>query len=102
MNEHYVGSSITENHFGGTCQHVDKSCHFSDPTSAPDTLDEPSKLDAPEDHLVELDSTSLMFQLQDTSRDEIQFVPELKEHLDNAILSQTDVFLLPMTMNCSY
>ena len=34
-----------------------------------------------------------MIQLQDTSSVEIEFVPEFEEYLDNANLSQTDVFL---------
>ena len=33
---------------------------------------------------------------------QIKFVPEFEEHLDNAQLSKTDIFLHPMTMNCSY
>ena len=36
-----------------------------------------------------------MFQLQDTSSVEIEFVPVFEEHLDNAHLSQTDVILAP-------
>ena len=42
--------------------------------------------------MLELDSTSLA---QDTSSVEINFVPEFEEHLDNANLSQTNVFLEP-------
>ena len=74
---------------------MDKSCHLSDPISTIDGFDESSTLDAPDDHLLELDSTSLAFELQDTSSVEIKFVPEFEEHLDNANLSQTDVFLEP-------
>ena len=42
-----------------------------------------------------LDSTSLAFQLQDTSSVETELVPEFEEHLDNPNLSQTDIFLEP-------
>ena len=72
---------------------MDKSCHLIDSTSI--SLDESSTLDAPDDHLLELDSTSLTFQLQDTSSVEMEFVPEFEEHLDKANLSQTNVFLEP-------
>ena len=63
---------IPENHCAETPQHVDASCHLSESTSTIDSLDELSKLDAPDDHLFELDSTSIRFQLQDTSSVEIE------------------------------
>ena len=46
-------------------------------------------------NLLELDSSSLMFQLHDTSLVEIEFVTEFEEHLEMPQLSQTDVFLAP-------
>ena len=58
-----------------------------------------SKLGAPNEHLLELDSTSFAFQLQDTSCFEFKFVPEFEEHLDNANISQTGSFLNDMTMD---
>ena len=60
-NKQIFWSSISDNHCGETPQHVDKSCHQSDSTSTTDGLDEPSPLDASDDHLLQLDSTSLMF-----------------------------------------
>ena len=94
-NEQYFGSSIPDNNCGETPQHVDKSRHLSDPTSTTDSLDESSTLGVPEDLLLELDSTSLVFQLQDASSVENEFAPELEEHLDNANLSQTGLLLEP-------
>ena len=94
MNEQYFGSSIAANYCGETFQHVDK-CHLSDSTGTTDSLDESCTLDAPDGHLLQLDSTSLAFQLHDTTSVEIKFVPEFEEHLHNANLSQTDVFLEP-------
>ena len=82
MNEQYLGSFIPDNHCGETPQHVDKPGHLSDPTST-------------------TDSTSLVFPLQDTYSVEIEFVPEFEEHLNNANLSQTDVFLNHISMNSS-
>ena len=57
---------------------MDKPCHLSDPTSTTDSLDESSTMDAPDDYLLELDSTSLTFQLQNTSSVEIEFVPRVE------------------------
>ena len=81
MKEQYIESSIPANHCGETPQHVDKSCQSCDSTSTTD------------DHLLELDSTSLKFQLQGVPSVEIEFIPEFEEHLDNNNLSQTAVFL---------
>ena len=74
-------------------QDVDKSCHLSDSISTTDSLDESSTLSAPDDHLLQLDSTSPSFQLQDTSSVEVEFVSESEGHLKHANLSQTDIFL---------
>ena len=102
MNGQYFGLSIPDNHCGETPQHVDKSCHLSDPTSTTDSLDESSTLYVPHDPLLELTSTSLISLLHDASSVEIKFVPELEEHFDHAKLSQTDLFLSHITMNSSY
>ena len=72
------------------------------PPAPTDSLDESSTLSAQDDHLWQLDSTSLTSQLQDTSSIEIEFVPELEGQLDHGNPSQTDFFLNTMTMNCSY
>ena len=93
--EQYFESSIPANHFGEAPQHGDKSCHLSDCTSTTHSLNESRALDASGDHLLELDSTSLMSQLQDISRNQIEFVSEFEDHLDHVNLSQTDVFLEP-------
>ena len=61
VNEQYFGSFIPHNRCGETPQHVDKLCHLTDPISTTDSLDQSSTLDAPDDHLLELDSTSLAF-----------------------------------------
>ena len=76
-----------------TPQDVDKSCHASDSTSTTDSLDDSSTLIGPDDHLLQLDSTSLSSQLHDTSSIEIVFVSKSEGHLDHANPSQTDVFL---------
>ena len=44
-------------------QDVDKSCHLIDSASTTDSLDESSTLSAPDDHLLQLASTSLSSQL---------------------------------------
>ena len=59
-------------------QDVDKSCHLSDSTSTTDSLDGSSTLSAPDDHLLQLDSTSPSFQLQDTSSVELNLLLILK------------------------
>ena len=74
-------------------QDVDTSCHLSDSTSTTDSLDESSTLSAPEYHLLQVDSTSPSFKLQDTSSVEIEFDTEFEEQLDHGNLSPTDVFL---------
>ena len=61
LNKQYVGPSITGNHCTEMPQHVDKTCHLCDCTCTSGSLDELSTLDAPDDHLLELDSTSLVF-----------------------------------------
>ena len=72
---------------------MDKSFHLSEPTSTTDGSDESSTLSATEGHMLQLDSTSPSFQLQETSSVEIEFVPEFEGQLDHGNLSQTDVFL---------
>ena len=57
-------------------QDVDTSCHLSDSMNTTDSLDESSMLHAPDGYLLQLDSTSLSFQLQDTSSVEKEFIPE--------------------------
>ena len=54
VNEQFFGSSIPDNHYRETPQHVDKPCHLGDPTSTTDSWDESSTLDAPDDHLLDL------------------------------------------------
>ena len=71
-------------------QDVDKSCRLSDSNSTADSLDESSTLSAQDDHLLQVDSTSLSS--QDTSSVQIGFVPESEGQLYNYITS-TDVFL---------
>ena len=72
---------------------VDKYCHLSDSTSTTDSVDESTTLSAPDDHLLQVESTSPSFQLQDTSSVEIDFVPDSEGQLDNGNISPTDVFL---------
>ena len=72
---------------------MDKSCHLSDFTSTTDSFYKLSTQSAPDDNLLQLDSTSTSFQQQDISSVEIEFVPRFKGHLDQAHLSQTDGFL---------
>ena len=99
VTEQYFGPCIPENHCVETPQHVDKLFHLSNLTSTPDCLDKPSTLDVPDDHPLELDSTSLAFQLQDTSSFEIEFVPEI---WTMPIFCKQRFFLNYMTMNsCS-
>ena len=74
-------------------QDMDNSCHLSDPSSTTDCFDESSTLSVPDDHLLQLDSTSPSFHLQDTSSVEIEFVSEFEGHLDHANPSQMDDFL---------
>ena len=74
-------------------QDVDKSCHLSDSTNTTDSLDESSTLSGQDDHVLQLDSTSLSSQLQDTYSVEIEFVLESEGQLDNGNTSLTDVFL---------
>ena len=78
-------------------QDLDKSSHLSDSTSTTNSLNESSTLSTQDDHLLQVDSTSLSS--QDISSVEIGFVLESEEQLDNDNISQTDNFL---TMNCSY
>ena len=44
-------------------QDADKSCHLSDSTNTTDSSDESSMLSVQEDHLLQVDSTSLSSQL---------------------------------------
>ena len=72
-------------------QDVDKS-HLSSITN----LDVSCSLDTSCDHLLHLDSPSLISDLQDTSSVdsvEIEFLPESEGKLDHTNLSSTDVFL---------
>ena len=71
---------------------MDKSFHLSDSTSTTDSLDESSTLSAPDDHLLQVDSSSPSIQQQDTSSVEIKFVPESEGQLDNGNISLTNVF----------
>ena len=48
----------------------------SDSTSTTDSEDESSTLSAPDNHLLQVDSTCPSFQLQVTSSVEIEFLPE--------------------------
>ena len=71
-------------------QDVDKSYHLSDSNSTTDRLDESSTLSTQDDHLLQVDSTSLSS--QDTSSVEIGFVPKSEGQLYNHSTS-TDLFL---------
>ena len=81
-------------------QDVDKSSHLSDSTGTTDRLDESSTLSAQDDHLLQVDSTSLSS--QDTPSVLIEFLPESQSQLDNDNPSQTDFSVNTMTINCSY
>ena len=48
----------------------------SDSSSTTDSVDESSTLSAPDDHLLQVDSTSPSFQLQVTSSVKFEFLPE--------------------------
>ena len=79
---------------------MDKPCHLSDSTGTTDSLDETSTLSAQDDHLLQLDSTSLSS--QDTSSVEIEFVPEFEGQWTMATFHQQMLFMNTMTMNWSY
>ena len=79
----------------GTPQHVNQSCHLSESTSTTDSLNNSITLDASDDCLLDMDSTGLASQLQDTSSVQIEFISEFEEQLDPDNLSQTDAFLEP-------
>ena len=70
---------------------VDKSCHLSDSASTTDSLDESSSLNAPYDHLLQLDSTTPHVNYKTHLALKLNFVPEFEGQLEN--LSQTDVSL---------
>ena len=75
-------------------QDADKS-HLSDSTSTTTNLNETCSLDTSCDHLLHLDSSSLLCELQDTSSVEsveIEFVPDFEEPLESNKFSPTDVF----------
>ena len=79
---------------------VDKSCHLSDSTSTTESWDESSTLSVQDDHLLQLDSTSLSS--QDTSSVEIEFVLNLKNTWTMSTFHQQMFFMNIMIMNCSY
>ena len=69
--------------------------HLRDPISSTTNLDEPYHLDTSCDHLLRLDSPSLLSELQDNSSVdsvEIEFLPESEGQLDHSKHSPTDVF----------
>ena len=70
-------------HHGETPELVDKLSNISDTTSTTDIMGESSGLDAP--HLLQLDSTSLASQLQDTSSVEL-----------NLFLSMKNIWTMPI------
>ena len=70
---------------------MDKSSHLSNSSSTTDNLDPSSTLSAQDDHLLQVDSTSLSS--QDTSGLEIEFVPGSEGQLVNGNITPTDAFL---------
>ena len=75
-------------------QNVDIS-HLSDPTSSTTNFDETYPLDTSCDHLLHLDSPSLISELQDTSSIEnvvIEYLPESEGQQDHTNLSPTYLF----------